>query len=259
MKTGIIIQARMGSTRLPNKVLKKLAGKEVLWHVVERCQKSQLADAVIVATSTDVKDDVIYQFCSERGIEVFRGSENNVLDRFYQCAKKFNLDVIVRVTADCPLVDPFIIDQTIKLFLEKKEYDYVSNILDRVFPRGLDCEVFSFSALENAQENSVSEMEREHVTGYILKNKKVLPYRVKSMYHGKFRFTLDVQEDYKLLSSIYKKFYHDGDIVDVKEVIRYFKKNPKLASLNLKAKQKYLGVEQKLYKNNRSLNIGQPR
>jgi spore coat polysaccharide biosynthesis protein SpsF len=239
MKTGIIIQARMGSTRLPNKVLKKLAGKEVLWHVVERCQKSRMADAVIVATSTDVKDDVIYQFCLERGIEFFRGSENNVLDRFYQCAKKFNLDVIVRVTADCPLVDPFIIDQAIKLFLEKKEEcDYVSNIFNRVFPRGLDCEVFSFSALEEAVKEAESGPELENVTPYIIKNKRTLLYQVEDPYCGDFRLTLDVQEDFDVLNQIYDKFYKEGSIIDAKKAIKFLKDNPEVARINSAIEQK---------------------
>jgi len=237
MEVGIIIQARMGSTRLPGKVLKKLAGKEVLWHVVERCRRSTIAQKVIVAISTDISDDLIYNYCNANGIDVFRGDLNNVLLRYYECAKYYNLDVIVRVTSDCPLIDPYIIDECVKLFKDNHK-DYVSNCLERIFPRGLDCEVFSFSALEDAAKNTQIDEEREHVTPYIIKNYNTLAYMVESAYQGNYRLTLDVDKDYDLLSLIYDKFYHQDEIIDVKKVIVFLVDNPEIANINLNIEQK---------------------
>ena len=139
MTTGIIIQARTGSTRLPGKILLPLADMPMLWHVAMRCKKSKLADRVIVATSTDASDDPIEELCKQHGIDYFRGDLDDVLNRFKQCGDTFNLDTIVRITSDCPLIDPDIIDQSISMFNAHDDIDYVSNVLDRTFPRGLDC------------------------------------------------------------------------------------------------------------------------
>ena len=147
-KIGIIVQARMASTRLPNKVMLKLAEKAVLWHVIQRCKKAE-ADEVIIATSINKENDIIEEFCVKNNFEFFRGSEEDVLDRYYQTAKKFKLDIIIRVTSDCPLIDPAIINNLIKKF-KQGNFDYMSNIAQRSFPRGLDVEIFSFDTLEKA-------------------------------------------------------------------------------------------------------------
>lgn len=235
MNIGIIIQARMGSTRLPGKVLMKLAGKEILWHVVKRCQRVKQARQVIVATSTAPSDDRLYKFCKKQKFQVYRGSLNNVLNRYYQVAKYYKLDVIVRITSDCPLIDSGIIDNTIKSYLKGKG-DYASNILNRNFPRGLDCEVFSFAALENASRKAVCREEKEHVTPYILNHNKKIAYQVGREYNGKFRLTVDEISDYKLLKHIYHKFYKKNNIIDVKKVISYLKKNPEIANINKNVK-----------------------
>lgn len=232
---GIIIQARMGSTRLPGKVLKKLAGKEILWHVVKRCQKAKQVQQVIVATSTSAGDDIIYNFCKKQGFQVYRGSLNNVLKRYYKAAEHYKLDVIVRITSDCPLIDPGIIDSTTRLYLKSK-CNYASNILNRNFPRGLDCEVFSFAALENANKKATYLEEKEHVTPYIINHNKKIAYPVGKEYMGKFRLTVDEINDYKLLKHIYDKFYKKNSIIDVKKVISYLKKNPRIANINQNVK-----------------------
>jgi len=237
MVIGIIIQARMGSTRLPGKIMKDLGGREILWRVVERCRKSNLANKVIIATSNEKGDDAIYNFCLRNGIDVFRGSLDNVLERYYECAKKYNLDVIVRITSDCPLIDPFIIDQTIDLFL-RSNVDYVSNCLQRIFPRGLDCEVFSFKALTQAHKNAATNDEREHVTMYIVKHCSTAPYFVPKEYEGNFRLTVDEEDDYRLLKLIYDKFKTSDGIIDVKDVIKFLKQYPDIASINTHIEQK---------------------
>jgi len=237
MNTGIIIQARMSSTRLSGKAMKKLGDREILWHVVNRCQQSKLANHVIVATSTDKSDNVIYNFCKNNNIDVYRGDLNDVLGRYYQAAKKFNLDTIVRVTGDCPLIDPDIIDASLKLFSNSKT-DYVSNCLNRIFPHGLDCEVFSFDALRESFNKAAGEDEREHATLYMVKNKSLLPYDVDREYVGDFRLTIDEENDYKLLKIIYKKFYNKKDIIDTKEVIKFLKENPDIWKINISIEQK---------------------
>ncbi|MFH1979276.1 MAG: GNAT family N-acetyltransferase [Patescibacteria group bacterium] len=241
-KIGIIIQTRMSSTRLPGKVMKKLAGKEVLWHVIERCKKCELVDAIIVATSTEHSDDKIEDFCKKNDVEVFRGDLNNVLKRYYQCALKHNLDYIIRVTSDCPFVDPAIIDESIRLLAgnQNRKVVYVSNVLNKTFPEGLASEVFTFSALKKASKNAKEDEEKEHVTPYIRKNLKTTSCSVDRSYWGDFRLTLDEPKDYKLIKILYNKFYKRGCIVDVKQVIKFLRNNPGTASINAQIKQKTL-------------------
>ena len=140
-KIGVIIQARMSSTRLPNKIMLNLVEKPVLWHVIERCKKAKV-DEVIIATSKNKENNVIEEFCKQYEVSYFRGSENDVLKRYYDTAKKFNLDIIIRITSDCPLISPEIIDNLINEFNYGKA-DYISNVSNRSYPRGLDVEIFS--------------------------------------------------------------------------------------------------------------------
>lgn len=166
-----IIQARMGSTRLPKKVMLNILEKPILWHVINRVSKASLIDKLIVATTTNNEDDAIVEFCKNNGILFFRGSENDVLDRYYQCAKEYNITDIARITADCPLHDPNVIDMIIKEYMGN-DYDYVSNSIEYTFPDGLDVEIFSFDALKIAWENAKLFSEREHVTPYMRKCKE---------------------------------------------------------------------------------------
>ena len=237
MKTGIIIQARMSSTRLPGKVMLDLAGHKVLWHVYQRCRRSQLVDEVVVATSIHQTDDAIEKFCAANGIPVFRGSLDDVLARFCECAKEFNFDVVVRVTADCPLIEPAIIDGCIRLF-QKGGADYVSNALRRIYPRGLDCEITSFPALEEANVKTNDPYDREHVMPYIVKHMRTAAYEVSPEYRADFRVTLDEPADYELLKRIYSRFYREGEIVDSAEVIKYLIANPEIAAINFNVVQK---------------------
>lgn len=238
MKIGIIIQARMSSTRLPGKVLKKLAGREMLWHVVQRCRQAKKADTVIVATSTDASDDQIQEFCEREQVEYCRGDLNNVLKRFAECARKHSLDTIVRVTSDCPFIDPQIIDDTLVAF-ETAGVDFVSNSLHRSFPRGLDAEVFSAAILEEAHVHARTEEEKEHVTPYITSHAKTMAFEVPHEYEGNFRLTVDEQRDYELAVHLYERFFEsEKSIIDVKHVIDYLHKNPDVAAMNTDVQQK---------------------
>ncbi|HEY5600914.1 MAG TPA: glycosyltransferase family protein [Patescibacteria group bacterium] len=236
-----IIQARMGSTRLPGKSMKKILGKPMLWHIVQRVKKTKHIDKVVVATSTSSKDDKIVKFCKQNKIDYFRGSENNVLSRFYETATKFNAGVIVRITADCPLIDPAIIDQTIKKYLTGK-YDYVSvatgagvaNKNVKRYPDGLDCEVFSYKILESAYFNAKSNDEKEHVTLHIWKRpKKFNLLSIKpSEDYSKLRFTVDHPSDLKFIKEIYNQLYPKKKNFNLFDIIALLKKYPKLLLIN---------------------------
>src|SRR5208282_1417599 len=165
-----IIQARMGSSRLPGKSLAEIEGRPMLWHVIQRVKRASLVDRVVVATSTAPADDVIEKMCQENGVPCYRGSENNVLDRYYHAARAEKAAQVVRITADCPLIDPELIDQVVSRF-QTGDLDYASNTMVRTYPDGLDTEVFSFSALERAWHEAVKDSEREHVTPYLRSDK----------------------------------------------------------------------------------------
>ena len=254
-KVGIIIQERVGSTRLPNKVMKDLEGKPVLEHVFERCKLANV-DEVIIATSKKKENNVIEKFCKAKGINFFRGSEEDVLERFYQAARKYNLKTVIRVTGDCPLISPEIINVTITDF-QKSGVDYLSNSVRRSYPRGFDVEVFSFEALKKANELAKKKPEREHVTSFIYSHpdKFKLGYLVAKNWlnHPEMRLCLDTEDDFKLLSIIYKKLKVNKH-TPVKEIIIFLEQNPKLVKLNNKSeleqqnKNKEEGIKQNIIK-----------
>jgi len=166
MNIVAITQSRMGSTRLPGKVLKKVNDKTLLDYQLDSLQKSKLLTQVVVATTTESSDDAIVQFCEKRDQAYFRGSESNVLERYYLAAKKYKADVVVRITSDCPMIDVEIVDHVIQQFINNK-VDYASNSLERTYPRGMDTEVFTMKALEMAYSGATEQKEFEHVTPYI--------------------------------------------------------------------------------------------
>lgn len=243
MSTGLIIQARMSSSRLPGKVMKKLSGKEVLWHMVTRCRLAKNIDHIVVATSIAKSDDVIYKFCRAHSFPVYRGSLNDVSSRYYKAAKKYRLNTIIRITADCPLIQPEIIDLCLKKFVQA-DFDYLSNYLffKTYFPIGQSVEIFSLKTLELTYKNATTLFEREHISPYVCANKngqfKIAPL-VKALpaFARNYRLTLDYPQDYKLISSLYDKFYLEGEIVDLKKVIRFLDKHPKFLEINAQCKQ----------------------
>ena len=208
VKTIIISQARMGSTRLPGKVLLKINNKELLKIHLDRLKKSKKMNEIIVATTINIEDNEIESLCENWGIKVSKGSQDDVLDRFYQAAKKANADWVVRVTSDCPLIDPVLIDDIISL-AHKTDVDYCSNVLIENFPDGQDIEVFKFSALKKAWENALLKSEREHVTPYIRNNCDIQGgnlfvaqnFPCTSDY-SKVRMTVDEQKDFNLIEKV---------------------------------------------------------
>jgi len=231
-----IIQARMGSTRLPKKVLMDLDGKTALEFMVERVRKSVLVDKVVVATTINKEDDQILNLCLEKNIDCYCGSENDVLDRYYQAAVNYNGDLIVRLTSDCPLIDPKLIDSTIKLY-QHNNVDFASNTVPpdkKKFPDGTDVEVFSFALLKEAWKKAVDLKAREHVTFYFWKNENKFQTKLleNSENWGDYRITIDYPEDLKLVREIIKKLNKENKFGYIDEIIKILKKHPELEKIN---------------------------
>jgi spore coat polysaccharide biosynthesis protein SpsF len=225
-KITAIIQARVKSTRLPNKVLLKLSGKTVLERVIERVKASKMVCNVIVATTVNREDLAIVEKCARLGISVFCGSENDVLDRYYQAARLFEAKQVVRITSDCPLIDPRIIDQVVKLHLNRKA-DYTSNTIIETYPDGEDVEVFSFTVLERAWKSAKLKSEREHVTAYIKKNPRIFKLvNLESAENlANYRWTLDEARDYKLIKAIYRYFMSNNLSINIKNILEFLQTN----------------------------------
>lgn len=243
MNIVAIIQARMGSTRLPGKVLKEVMGKTLLAYHIERVKQSKLIHKIVIATTENKKDHAIVGFCESNDVHVYRGSENDVLARYYKTAIKFEADVIVRLTSDCPLIDPIIIDEVIGAYLNKeKEIDYASNTLVRSYPRGLDVEVFSFKALEAAYIKAKLESEREHVTPYIYHNdKKFNIVNVKLDKNlASHRWTVDTRDDFELVKRIIEATSPKTLKMGMNNIVDLLEKNPDWIKINAHIEQKKL-------------------
>lgn len=230
-----IIQARMASKRLPGKSLMEFCDKPMLGHVIERVGRSRLINKVVIATTKRKDDDAIADLGAAMKTDVFRGSENDVLDRYYMCARKFTAGVVVRVTGDCPLIDPKVIDDTVRHFLENN-FDYVSNAYpDATYPDGLDTEVFSFNALEAAWKEAKLHSDREHVTPYIWKNRKgafsLGAVRSHIDLSGK-RWTVDNKADAEFMSAVYKNLYPCKADFTMADVLWLLERNPELERIN---------------------------
>jgi spore coat polysaccharide biosynthesis protein SpsF len=242
MKVICIIQARVGSTRLPRKVLKKICGKTVLEHDIDRLKRVRNISEIMIATTTLEKDNAIVEESDRLNVKYYRGSEEDVLSRYYYAAKENKADIVVRVTSDCPLIDSEVTEKIIQSYLDNNEkYDYVSNTIDRTYPRGLDTEVFSFKALEKAFNEATSERDREHVTPYIWDNPNLfrLDQYKNDVDYSDFRWTLDTIEDFELINKIYSSLYFKGKIeFGIKEILDLYYENPELKKINENIEQK---------------------
>lgn len=246
MKIGAIIQARMGSTRLSGKVMKDLKGKTVLQHVIDRVHQSEMIDEIIIATTVHNRDNIIEQESLRCQVKVFRGSEENVLSRYYYAAKHYNLDTIVRITSDCPLIDSKVLDEMINHY-QKNDYDIVSNTgLDtsnRTYPRGLDTEIFSFDTLRKAFINAKEKYHKEHVTPYIYENFRNVYYYKNDIDYSRYRWTLDTEDDFRLIKEVYNNLYLGKHDFYLKEIIGLFLKKPELNEINSHIEQKQLSSQ----------------
>lgn len=239
MRIVAIVQARMGSTRLPGKVLKTVNGKPLLSYQIERMKKSKFIDELVIATTPNGNEKII-ELCQKLATQVFIGPEEDVLTRYYDAAIHYNADVVVRMTSDCPLIDPIIIDEVINFYLNNN-FDYVSNTINRTFPRGMDTEVFSISALEKANKEACKDYEREHVTPYIYlnPNKFEIGQYTQKIDQSYIRLTVDTKEDFELICRLLKLL--NSNDFELNDIIAILDKNPELLEINAHILQKKLG------------------
>ena len=232
----------MDSSRLPKKVLKKIGKEPMLHYVIKQTLASKIIDEVIIATTKEKIDDPIVNYCKQNKVKVFRGSKIDLLDRYFQCAKKYDCDPIIRITSDCPLIDPNVIDKIIKKF-EKNSFDYIANNLEKLhgkwdnsmcnYPQGMTVEISSFKSLKKAWKEAKKPSEREHVFPYIQFNPKL--FKVSNLKMKKnlsdIRCTVDRINDLKFVRMIYEKLGEER-IVTIKDIVKIIEKNPKLVRIN---------------------------
>ncbi len=239
MATIAIIQARMSSTRLPGKILLDIApGKTILACMLERVAASKEIDKTVIATTTNPKDHVLVDYLKKTGQPYFVGSEDDVLDRYYQAAKAHGAkagDIIVRMTSDCPIIDPRIIDETVRYF-KSGDFDYASNNLEPyTYADGMDTEVFAFDALEKAWKEATIPAHREHVTFYMWKNPdifKIGQYSNPQKNRAGYRLTIDYPEDYQLLMAVYAALYIKNNLFTMNEILDFLDAYPDIKKIN---------------------------
>lgn len=231
----------MGSTRLPGKVLKEVLGRPLLFYLTERLKRVKNSPLIILAITTNPLDDRLVSFADRQGLWIFRGSEDNVLERFYLAAKAHSLNVIVRITADCPLMDPAVIDRAIDTFTgANPSVDYVCNTLDRTFPRGMDVEVFSFEALEKCYKAARDPSELEHVTPYIYRHPELFSIKSFSLPLdlSANRWTVDTPEDFILIEKLITALYPDNHDFTLDDIAKQIELHPDWALINQHIPQK---------------------
>ena len=241
MKTVIITQARMASTRLPGKVMREVMGKPLLAYHLERIQRAKYADEILVATTVNPEDDVITQLAASHGVRCYRGSAEDVLARYREAARETGADIMVRVTADCPLIDPEIIDKVIRYYLDHRHlYDYVSNTLKRTYPRGMDTEVFPRKVLEEIHLKAHESADREHVTCYICRHPE--EYRLGGVEHSEdlshHRWTVDEEDDFKLIKLLIEEIYPMKPEFTMQDCLEVLKRHPDWMTINAHVKHK---------------------
>lgn len=239
MNIVAIIQARMGSTRLPGKVLMDLAGEPMLARVMNRARRASSLGKLVVATTTENLDEAILELCRGRGWLWARGSQDDVLDRYYRAASAYGADIVVRITSDCPLIDPEVIDLVVHEFIEHQPLDYATNSLEpRTFPRGLDTEVIAFDALARAWKEDRDPAWREHVTPYLYRHPEVFRVHVVASEQDRssMRWTVDTPEDLEFVRRIYGHFGHDR--FSWREVLSLLETHPEWLDINRHIRQR---------------------
>ena len=239
-----VIQARTGSSRLPNKIFLPFVGKPLLYRMYERVVSTNLAGTIVIATTTDTSDDKVEEFCKEYKLNCFRGHPTDLLDRHFQAAKLYNADAVVKIPSDCPLIDPTIIDKVIRLYLDNSDkYDYVSNLHPATYPDGNDVEIIRFDALKNAWENAKLELEREHTTPYLWENPD--KFRIGNVkwetgldYSMSHRFTIDYEKDYNFIKQVYDELYSINHKFTLTDILDLLERKPELKKIN----EEYCGV-----------------
>lgn len=234
MTTHAIIQARCGSTRFPNKVFADVNGKPLIWHVVNRLTHAKTIDKIVIATTTNEKDDQIEKWCNENNVACFRGSENDVLNRYYSASVAFPSDIVVRITADDPFKEPAVIDAVVNKLINEG-YDHVTNNFPPSWPEGLDCEAFTFAALEESEKTTNDAFEREHVTQYIYHNPD--KFKIGNVASPKnlsyLRWTIDKEVDYEMVKAVYAhRDPANTGILLLDEILDILEKYPEIKEIN---------------------------
>jgi len=233
-----VVQSRMGSTRLPGKVMKPICGKPMLLLMLERLSHAKMIDEIVVATTTNKNDDVIAELAQKNGYSVFRGSEFDCLDRHYRAAAEFGAQYVAKITPDCPLIDPVVVDMVLGYFLKNADkYDYVSNAHPATFPDGLDFEVVHYFVLEKASKEAKKPEEREHTTTYIWSQPNLFRLGNVVMPDGrnlfmKERWTVDYPEDFEFVKVIYENLYKGGRIFLMDEILDFLEKRKDVWKIN---------------------------
>lgn len=244
LKIVTVIQARTGSTRLRNKVFLPLKDESLLYRMYERVKTANLSGEIVIAATSDKSDDKIEELCREKKINVFRGDENDLLDRHYKAALPFHPDAVVKIPSDCPLIDPDVIDKVIKYYIENEDkFDFVSNLHPATYPDGNDVEIFSFAALEKVWQEAEKDFEREHTTPYFWENPD--KFRVGNVewetgkdYSMTHRWTIDYPEDYELIKTVYDELWNKKNIFKMRDILNLLNEKPEIAKIN----EKYAGV-----------------
>lgn len=244
MKADVIIQARMTSTRLPGKILMPVLDKPLLKYQIERLRRAKSVSKIIIATTENKTDDPIIEFCKSNELLFYRGSENDVLSRYYDAATKYDCHSIVRITSDCPVIDPVIVDKVIDFFFNsEKKCDYASNCLVRTFPRGMDTEVFTYQALARAFKSAVEVPDREHVTPYIYRNPG--EFNISNITDANdnscYRLTVDTSDDFELIKRIIESLYPKNPFFSLNEILTLMSANPEWFKINMHIEQKKYG------------------
>lgn len=244
IKIVTIIQARTGSSRLPNKIFLPLCDKPLLLRMFERVSNSKLAGTIVIATTTEKCDDKIEEICKENKINCFRGHPTDLLDRHYQAAKLFNADAVVKIPSDCPLIDSNIIDKVLRFYTGNLDkYDFVSNLHPATYPDGNDVEIMGFDILKNAWLNARLELEREHTTPYIWENPD--KFRIGNVvwetaldFSMSHRFTIDYQKDYNFIKQVYDELYPINNKFTLQDILDLLERKPEIKQIN----KEYCGV-----------------
>lgn len=237
----LIVQARMNSTRLPGKILLKVLDIPLLGFQIQRLQRVRQMTEIVLATSRQATDEPLLLFCKETRIPLYRGSEENVLERYYEAAKSFSADIVIRISGDCPLIDPAIVDQGISMFIDNFPcYDYISNTHQRTFPRGMDVEIFTFDALKKSYEEAQSLAEKEHVTPYIYRHPELFKIGqfLFSSNQSDYRLTVDTLEDFHLIKKILEELYPVNPEFTLEDILELLRLHPDWVKINSHIQQK---------------------
>jgi spore coat polysaccharide biosynthesis protein SpsF len=244
MKVITVIQARMGSSRFPGKIMQPLAGEPLLIRLVERVKASKYCGKIVIATTYKDVDDPVVELCKKNRILCFRGHPTDLLDRHLNVGKVFKADALIKIPSDCPLIDPAVIDKVIKFYLDSPfSFDYVSNLHPATYPDGNDVEIFSMESLEKAWEEAEKELEREHTTPYFWENPdkfKIgnITWETGWDYSMTHRWTIDYEEDFLFIKNIYDELYDINPLFSMQDILDLLKEKPEISKIN----EKYAGV-----------------